>query len=290
MSQEIHFVTGKGGVGKSVLALTLAYKKASQGRRVLLVELGDRSFYKDFLQRPEIGFQPTSLKPNLDLSLWSGADCLREYVLYLLKIEALYRLFFENPISRSLTNIAPALPEIAILGKITSGPRKHGPAMPYDCLVVDAYATGHFMSLVRAPGGMAQAIKFGPMAQQNKEIDRILRDSEICHYHIVALPEELPVKEAEELYFDMKDYLEVSPDFIINKILETDLESKQLKKISQRNSEMAQFSIYMEAVLDRQEDSLARLKKLRTKVQALPLVTESSPWGMIETLADRMQL
>jgi anion-transporting ArsA/GET3 family ATPase len=78
MVQEIHFVTGKGGVGKSIVALALAYKKASQGQRTLLVELGDESFYKDLLDLNSVGFKPTNLRPFLDLVCGNTpAICLR---------------------------------------------------------------------------------------------------------------------------------------------------------------------------------------------------------------------
>ena len=53
MKQEIHFVTGKGGVGKSVFAAALALKKSQEGKKVLLVELGE--------QRRDIGVTPTAM-------------------------------------------------------------------------------------------------------------------------------------------------------------------------------------------------------------------------------------
>ena len=88
MAQELHFITGKGGVGKSTVALAMAYKKSQEGKKVLLVELGDQSFYKEFLDLDEVGFNPTSLKKNLDISLWSGGDCLKEYARHFLKIRS----------------------------------------------------------------------------------------------------------------------------------------------------------------------------------------------------------
>lgn len=289
MAQELHFITGKGGVGKSTVALAMALKKSQEGKNVLLVELGDQSFFKDFLDLGEVGFNPTSLKKNLDISLWSGADCLKEYARHLLKIEGLYKLFFENPISRSLINVAPGLAEISITGKITSGPRHHGPQMQYDCLVIDAYATGHFLSLIKAPAAMAQAINFGPMGEQNRGIDKILKDKEICQYHIVTLPEELPVKETEELYEELSKFLGAKPEIYINKMLQTSLTEPQLKKLAKDNSSIGEFSSYVEAVISRQDEAQERVEKLKTKTTTLPFMTENQPWKMIEILSQEIK-
>ncbi|MBV2169811.1 MAG: AAA family ATPase, partial [Bdellovibrio sp.] len=176
MKQEIHFVTGKGGVGKSVVAAALALKKSREGKKVLLVELGDQSFYKDFFDLPAVGYQPTAIAPNLSLALWTGEACLQEYARHFIKVESLAKLFFENAVMKAFINVAPALPELAIMGKVTSGPRKHGPALPFDCLVVDAFATGHFVALLEAPKGMAQAVQFGPMGEQSRSIDACIRN------------------------------------------------------------------------------------------------------------------
>ncbi len=289
MAQELHFITGKGGVGKSTVALAMALKKSQEGKKVLLVELGDQSFFKDFLDLDEVGFHPISLTKNLDISLWSGGDCLKEYARHLLKIEGLYKLFFENPISRSLINVAPGLAEISITGKITSGPRHHGPQMQYDCLVIDAYATGHFLSLIKAPAAMAQAINFGPMGDQNRGIDKILKNDQLCTYHIVTLPEDLPVKEAEELFQELQTFLGAQPEIYINKMLETSLTSPQLKKLAKDNSSIGEFAEYVEAVIDRQGEAKTRIEKLKSKTTILPFVTETEPWKMIEILSQEIK-
>ena len=81
--QKIHFITGKGGVGKSFFAAALAqalaykHKTSSDSAPILLAEFNDHSFYRDYLQMETIGFTPRKL-PNFDVAQWSGTDCLRE--------------------------------------------------------------------------------------------------------------------------------------------------------------------------------------------------------------------
>ena len=142
-TRKIHFFTGKGGVGKSTLAAAFAQHltgliSSTPSAKILLAELTERSFYNHFLNGNISDSTKHSL--NFDLAQWSPESCLREYALHLLKIESLYKLFFQNPVSRSLIQVAPGLSELAILGKATSSPRRHGPPTMHDEIVLDAFA------------------------------------------------------------------------------------------------------------------------------------------------------
>ncbi len=226
IDQKIHFVTGKGGVGKSFLAATLAHhfsqkSEMNPNQPVLLAELGEHSFYEHYFDLNSINYKPQSLKNqqlNFDMALWSGSDCLREYAHYLLKIESLANLFFDNPISKALINVAPGLQELAILGKATSSQRKHGPNLPYSHIVFDAYSTGHFLNLFRAPQALAQTIHFGPMGEQSRDINQWIRTPDFCHIHLVTLAEEMPTTETVEFYLALKNEFNLTATVYLNKI------------------------------------------------------------------------
>jgi anion-transporting ArsA/GET3 family ATPase len=289
MKQEIHFVTGKGGVGKSVVAAALALKLSRQGKKVLLVELGDQSFFKDFFELADVGFQPQEIKPNLSLALWTGESALREYAQYLIKVESLAKLFFDNAVMKAFINIAPGLPELAMLGKITSGPRKYGPPVNFDCLVVDAFATGHFKALIEAPRGMAQAVQIGPMGEQSRSIIRVLKDPEISKYHIVSLPEELPLKESMELADVMKAELEVEPQLVMNKVLEVNVPRESLQKAeSATTSDLGLFAQYLEQQLDRQSQIMDQAKVRFKNIAKVPLFFETEAWKLVDKAVEKL--
>ncbi len=219
MVKKAHFVTGKGGVGKSLVAALLARFYSLKSQQVLLAELSEISFYKDYLNLDQLEYKPSPWVPQVDVCQWSGTECLKEYALHLLKIKKLYELFFENPVTRSLVQIAPGLQELAILGKVTSSPRKHGPAMNYDQLVIDSFATGHFLNLLQSPKAMAETIRFGPMGEQSRSIDKWIRDPEFMNIHVVTLAEELPITETLELCHSLEKLFQIKPKIYLNKLL-----------------------------------------------------------------------
>lgn len=289
MKQEIHFVTGKGGVGKSIIAAALALKLSREGKKVLLVELGNQSFYKDFFDLMDVGFHPQVLKQNLSVALWTGEACLREYAQYLIKVESLTKLFFDNAVMKAFINVAPGLPELAILGKVTSGPRKYGPPMNFDCVVVDAFATGHFKALMEAPHGMAQAVQFGPMGEQSRNITKVLKDSNICKYHIVTLPEELPLKESSELNEYLKENFSVSPRLLVNKVLETSISRETLHQAELKHpNDLGRFAQYLEQQLDRQGEMWKVAQTIDKSSVRIPLFFESDPWTLVEKVGDKV--
>lgn len=289
MKQEIHFVTGKGGVGKSVIAAALALRKSREGKKVLLVELGDQSFYRDFFDLPAVGFQPTTIKDNLSVALWTGEACLQEYARHLIKVESLAKLFFENAVMKAFINVAPALPELAILGKVTSGPRKHGPPLPFDCIVVDAFATGHFIALLEAPKGMAQAVQFGPMGEQSRSIDACIRNQDLCSYHIVTLPEELPIKEATELYHRLKAEFSLSPEIILNKMVSLTVPLASVQDAKNENSDLGKFAAYLAHQAEHQSGMHEKAAKLTDKIKSIPLIFETKSWPLVEKIAEALK-
>ncbi len=197
-------VSGKGGVGKSFVAAALAALQVDLGRSPLLVETGDRSYFQELMGLTEVHQQPQRTPLGFDLVCWSGEGCLREYVLHLLKLEKIYRMFFENRVMRALVNVAPGLNEIAILGKLTSGLRRVGPRMAHQRMVVDMPATGHALAMLRAPLGLLEAVQVGPMASNSRDVHALLREPRATAMVVVTLLEELPVTETLEFVAAVK--------------------------------------------------------------------------------------
>jgi hypothetical protein len=157
-----------------------------------------------------------------------------------------------------------------------------GPALPYEELVVDAYATGHFRALWRAPVGMAAAIPFGPMGEQSRTITQVLRNPEHTALYVVGIPEEMPVTEGLELARDIQAELEQTPKFVLNRWLESPLTHEQLKPFVGHD-----FAAYVGAVMDRQEGALAQIQTRGLPVTVLPWLFEDAAAEKVRLLASR---
>lgn len=285
--KRIVFVSGKGGVGKSLIAAAIALEQSQAGRRVLLAEIGETSYYQDFWNLPKVGHEPVRLKQGFDLALWSGESCLREYVLYYLRMERLYRLFFENKVMRALISVAPGLTEVAILGKITSGLRKVGPALDYDLIVVDCYATGHTLALFHAPQGFQEVIQFGPMGHHSQEMRAVLRNPRLCGYEVVTLLEEMPIVETTEFIQKLKDEIGVEAGVIANKILPLPVSERELHKLEAGGPKgLGEFSRYLLKVAERQDRFMGELGRKYASVLRVPLIFSTDPDELVRAAGD----
>lgn len=280
---EIHFVTGKGGVGKSAVAAAMALYSAKAGKKTLLVETGTQSFYTRYLGVVDrFGHLPTAWKPGCDVAFWTGESCLGEYARHLVKVDVLARLFLENPVAKTLIGVAPALSELAILGKLTSGPRQVGPRFEYDSVVFDAMSSGHFLAMLRAPLGMSELIQRGPMGIQSLEILKVLKDPKTTRYHLVALPERLPVEETLELTGEVHQTLGLKPSLYLNKWIEY---PKGMNPSSPRSWER-DFFLKQES----QAEALRALSgsQFQSNTICLPYVRSDDPDQIISVLAESL--
>lgn len=252
VQQKITIFTGKGGVGKSTLALSYALNLASQGKKTLLVELGKQSYFSMLYDKPA-SFSGVRINGSLQWALWDGESCLYEYIRHIVKVPKLANLFFQNRVMKSLVGAAPGLKEIAITGKLTSEVRNWGPSLAYDEVVLDAYATGHFLSLVGASKGLGDTISVGPIGEQSRNILNVLRGSQVKTY-VVTIPERLALEEGCELIDQLEQKYGMSSQLILNRSMK-----QPLNKISLADAK-SEFAKYLKAKIQREEEALSEVE------------------------------
>lgn len=203
LGKRLLFISGKGGVGKSVVGTALALAARDRGKRVLLVEIASSLEAARYLGAPPSGPRETEVMPGLFTVNLDPARVMDEYVRQMVKIEILVRRILESPVYHRFFAAAPGLKELMTLGKLLVLAEAHerwSRRAQYDLILVDAPATGHGLSLLKVPVAASEAVPVGPVGHQARRILGLLRDKKKSGLLIVTIPEEMAVVEAVQLH------------------------------------------------------------------------------------------
>lgn len=155
LTRPLLFVGGKGGVGKTTTAASIALVAAARGRRTLLVSTDPAHSLADLFGRP-IGNRTTELSP----SLWAlEIDPDRQADQHLATVKARMkglvhpRSFTEIDRQLDLARLAPGTMEAAMLERVAELMALAG--TEYDQVVFDTAPTGHTVRLLSLPEVMA---------------------------------------------------------------------------------------------------------------------------------------
>ena len=180
-------VVGKGGVGRSTVSASLGLAASRRGLRTLIVEVAARQSVPAMFDKVGAGYSPVELAPGLWAVRVTWEDALREYGLMKLKLRAAYRLVFENPLVRRLLPAIPGIAEILIIGKIVYAATYGVPGLGRpDAVVLDAPATGHGLALINAPFAVTSTVSSGPLAEDAKRLEAVLRDPAFTSFQMVT--------------------------------------------------------------------------------------------------------
>ncbi len=218
LDRRLVVLSGKGGVGKSVVGLALALAARDRGRRVLLVEIAAPLEAARYLGRPPAGPREREALPGLSTVNLDPAGVMDEYVRQVVKIDLLSRRILESPVYSRFFSVAPGLKELMLLGKIMvlEEARERFSRRPrYDLIVVDAPATGHGLSFLKVPLAASEAVPVGPVGHNARRILRLLRDRKKTALAIVAVPEEMAVVEAVQFHRLAVDELGLRPAALV---------------------------------------------------------------------------
>jgi anion-transporting ArsA/GET3 family ATPase len=198
LDKRLLFVTGKGGVGKSTVAIALGLLAARGGRRTIVAELASQERIQGlFSENGEGGqFRELELAPGLFTISIDPEQAMEEYLR--VKAGPLGQALGASRLFQAFAMATPGMRELLSIGKVwelAQFDRRTRGAAPYDLVIVDAPATGHGVGLLRTPKTFADIARVGPIAHQGRTIAHTIADREFTGVVAVATPEEMPVNE-----------------------------------------------------------------------------------------------
>jgi anion-transporting ArsA/GET3 family ATPase len=212
-SSKLFIVAGKGGVGKTTVAASLARLATTCGRRTLLVDVERKRgiaaafgvaplTYDEQVLVPADALVPAAallgrtITPDDALVEWLGDHGLRR--------------LGDRMVATGLVDIiataTPGIRDLLVLAKV----KQLVVEGAYDTVVLDTPASGHAITFLRSPLGLAEAVRSGPIKRQSDEVLNLLHDPARTRVVLVTLAEETPVNELVETAYQLEESVGVA--------------------------------------------------------------------------------
>ena len=237
---RLHFVTGKGGTGKSTIAAALALTLAAGGRKVLLVEVEGRQGIAQLFDVPPLPYQELKIA-SAERGGQVNALAIDIEAAFLEYLDMFYNLGIAGRAMRRIgaiefaTTIAPGLRDVLLTGKIKEAVVRlnKGTKNPvYDAIVVDAPPTGRIARFLDVTKAVSDLAKGGPVHSQSEGVVKLLHSDQTA-IHLVTLLEALPVQETMEAIEELAAMKLPIGSVIVNRNIPSYLEPRDLAKAAE---------------------------------------------------------
>lgn len=205
LDKKLWIVTGKGGVGKSSLATSLAIYASSHGKKVTLYRIGTGSESKYLQNR------------SVDEKFLEADECLKKYIEYKVPIKPISHFISHHKIFEALFKISPGLGDMSVIGRVVFEAGLDSQSES-DLVILDAPATGHGIGMLFSPTIYSKIFSRGPIHKDTEEINGFIKNPDLTSLFLITLPEEMPLTETLELQKEL-EALDLSPsEVFVNRL------------------------------------------------------------------------
>jgi Anion-transporting ATPase len=298
LDRRLIVVTGKGGVGKTTVALALGHLAARSGRRATVVEVGGAVRAAElFGRRPAEPGSALRLEERLTALSIDPDRALLEWV-QALGGRVPGRILTSSGTFQYFAAAAPGAREIVTMIKIWRlagggrGSRREG-----GLVIFDAPATGHALGMLRSPQTFSAIARVGPIVRDTGHVRDLLADPDRSAYVGVAHGTEMAVTETIELQQGLLEATGRELDaVVVNSLLPRRFSAQELEQIEELPSNgssgagaAARAARQIHARAGYQHGQVTRLRRRGFEVLPLPFVwTASLDLDALEQLASRL--
>ncbi|WP_018180238.1 ArsA family ATPase [Jongsikchunia kroppenstedtii] len=314
---RLHFVSGKGGTGKTTVASALALTLAAEGKKVLLVECEGRQGIAQLFDIPPLPPTETRVATAEGGGEVSALAIDIEHAL-LEYLDMFYNLGFAGRAMKRIgaidfvTSIAPGLKDVLITGKIKEcviRTEKNGKRV-YDAVVVDAPPTGRIGNFLDVTKAMSDVVNTGPIRNQSEGVVQLLHSPDTV-VHLVTLLEAMPVQETIEAVAELESKNLPIGALIVNRSEPLHLPSDQVDDIADGTIDADRVRVDLAAAglevsdadlaglltetiehatrVQAQQEARDDLDKLEQAQVELPAFDEGVDLGALYTLSDLLR-
>lgn len=285
-------VTGKGGVGKTTVAASIARYLAAAGKRVLATEIASEeadttSALAAALGADEITEEPAPVAPNLMLASLAPSAGHQRFLRDVLPMKVLADAAMRTGAIRRFLSAAPTFPEMGVLYRLLDlvrAKRRDG-SWTFETIVADLPATGHALALAQIPESLLRVISTGPVASAVREGLDFLLDPKQVGAVVVTLPETLPVSEAIELAHGIVEHKIPLARVVVNRVPFDPFDLEERAFLAERLAkETGILGVRTLERIDRAKAALARLES----ALPVPVETMQDVWLEGPRLAEEM--
>jgi anion-transporting ArsA/GET3 family ATPase len=240
LDKRLIVVTGKGGVGKTTVAVALGLAAARAGKRTMVAEVAQQERVSRVFRREGLGYSEAELSDNLFGMSIDPERALKEYLGQQVG-SALGSVLLNNRIFEYFAAAAPGVRELATVGKVwelAQPQRRDSRTHPYDLVIMDAPASGNGLALLRSPRTFGDIARVGPIRRRADMIHDFVTDTGRTALVAVALPQEMPVNETLEFRGKLKREIGMETQaVVVNSVLPERFSADEAERIEAVNGD-----------------------------------------------------